>query len=719
MNLLPGTERSVAHAAAGWTQRPVAANLPQLHKTSRQRRPGAPQNTETPPAPVPNLTAKQKRWFRLALLVVPVALLLAVEGALRLTGFGYSTGFFKERTAARGEVFIENRDFGRRFFPPGLVRYAQPLRIAVPKPPDTLRVFVFGESAAMGDPDFKFGLPRMLQVLLREKFPDRHVEVINLAMVAINSHVILPIARDGADKQADLWVIYMGNNEMIGPFGSASVFGAKAPPLWLVHTGLWLKSTRTGQLIDALLQRLRQGNKALPEWSGMEMMAQQKVRQDSAGTQRVYRHFERNLSELLSIGAQAGLPMILCTVGTNLRDCSPFASLHRPDLSPAQLAQWDSAYQAGVALQDQGKYSEAGKAFERAAQIDGEFADLNFREADCWRLLGETNLAATLFSQARDQDALQFRADGRINETIRQLARRFAERQVRLVDADRLFATNSPQGLTGGEYFYEHVHLTPEGNYLLARAIAEGAAEVLGLKGKADWLTRNECFGLLGLTDWNRYEDLNVIWDRVQRAPFTTQLDHARQLEQLSEQQTRYRLASKPAELRRQAAELTRLVGQYPQDPDLRWNLAPLLESVGNNAGAEEQWRALARLQPQAALPVFNLARLVDRLGRPGEALPLYRQCLELDPEYYPARYGLGSICLRDGELSEALHQLEQAVRQKPQAIEARLALAEALSKANKTAAAEHQWRQVLKLDPENNTARQGLGWASDRSAGH
>ena len=40
----------------------------------------------------------------------------------------------------------------------------------------------------------------------------------------------------------------MGNNEMVGPFGAVTVFGAKAPPRWMVRLGLSLQTTRVGQL---------------------------------------------------------------------------------------------------------------------------------------------------------------------------------------------------------------------------------------------------------------------------------------------------------------------------------------------------------------------------------------------------------------------------------------------------------------------------------------
>lgn len=645
----------------------------------------------------------------MALVLFPIILLLSAEGFLGLIGYGYRTSFFKHRRTGDGEALIENRDFGRRFFPSGLVRYAQPLTMLTPKPADTLRVFVLGESAALGDPDLKFGLPKMLEMVLRERFPNRQVEVVNCAMVAINSHVILPIALDCAEQQSDLWVVYMGNNEVIGPFGSASVFGARAPSLALVRTGLWLKTTRLGQLLDSLLQRVRQGNGSLSEWNGMEMMSNQKVAHYSPATRRVYQHFERNLNALLRVGTQAGVPIILCTVATNLRDCAPFASLHRPGLTAEELTEWQKAYDTGVASQTAGKFSDAELAYDRAARIDDEFAELDFRRAECFRLMGQDVEAAKLFRQAREKDALQFRADDQINEIIRRSAGAFADKGVHLVDADKIFSENSPQGLTGTEFFYEHVHLTPEGNYLLARSVAQSAAEALHLESNSAWASKDDCFRLLGLTDWNRYDAFSVIYDRVQGAPFANQADHARQMDYINQQLQRYKAATKPAELRREVAEVARLVSRYPRDPDLRWNLAALLQNSGDAAGTEEQWRALMGLQPQSPLPIFNLAKLLDALGRQNEAFTLYNNCLELDPDYYETRQALGLLCLRTERLAEAIRHLKLAIRRRPQSIESRLTYAQALAKSHDTAGVEKQLREVLRLDPQNQEAQKSL----------
>lgn len=667
------------------------------------------------------LTATGGRLWCLRLLVTvgfPLAVAVLIEMLLRLAGCGYSSHFFLDSNVAGHSVVTDNQDFGRRFFPSELVRYPHPFTMLAAKPRGTLRIFVLGESAAMGDPDAKFGMPRMLEVLLRERFPNRRIEVINTAMVAINSHAILPIARECAERQGDLWIIYMGNNEVIGPYGSASVFGVRAPALSLVRAGLWIKTTRLGQVMDAGLNFALRSKQSPAAWAGMEMMAGQKVRHDSPATARVYQHFERNLSDILETGSRAGVPMVLCTVATNLKDCAPFASLHRVGLGTSELAQWQAAFDAGVSCQNQGKLVEAKTSYEQAARIDDEYAELSFRRATCCLQLGQSAEAAALFRHSRDLDALQFRAAGPVNEAIRQSVYAVPGRSINLVDAEQLFATNSPQESVGDDPFYEHVHLTPEGNYLLTRAVAEQAAKTLALEPSGFWASQSECLRLVGLTDWSRYDALDVILDRIQRVPFTSQVNHAQELQRVTEQRDRYRVAAKPARVQRELQEISKLVAARPEDPDLRWNMAALMELTGDVAGAEGQWRALVTMQPQAALPRISLAKLLDRLGRQTEAYPFYKEGLRINPEYHPARYALGVLCLEADRVPEAIHHLKILVRQKPLSVEGHLALGKALARSGQRADAESQLREVLRLDPNNTSAHEQLQNILGPSAG-
>src|SRR5438552_295582 len=167
------------------------------------------------------------------------------------------------------------------------------------------------------------------------------------------------------------------------------------------------------------------------------------------------------------------LVLLLCTVGVNLQDCPPFASLHRPDLSPADETTWNGLYAAGVSLETEGRWADAAAQYQEAGRRDDGFAELHFRLARCWLALGRDAEARDHFQKASDEDALRFRADRQINRIIREAAAAWGERGVRLLDAEEMFSRHAPRGIPGAELFYEHVHLTPEGNYQLARAAAE------------------------------------------------------------------------------------------------------------------------------------------------------------------------------------------------------------------------------------------------------
>src|ERR1019366_8480868 len=145
------------------------------------------ENKKAPSDPVIPLLPRRKWLFRfIALVVLPlllIGLLVAVvEIGLRVGGYGFDTRFFRSIQKDGREYFLHNEAFIQRFFPAQLARWPDPFVMPAVKAPDTVRVFIFGESAAMGDPQPAFGAGRYLEVLLRERFPGKKIEVINLGI---------------------------------------------------------------------------------------------------------------------------------------------------------------------------------------------------------------------------------------------------------------------------------------------------------------------------------------------------------------------------------------------------------------------------------------------------------------------------------------------------------------------------------------------------------
>src|ERR1043166_3355277 len=366
----------------------------------------------------------RKLWlFRLfAFVLAPVVFLGLLELVLRLTGFGHPSGFLLPWRQAGQRVFVPNNQSGGRFFGPRLARLPAPFSLSRPRAADSVRIFVLGESAAKGEPQPAFGLPRMLQTILSLRHPGVRFEVVNAAMTAINSHAVLPIARDCAGAGGDIWVIYMGNNEVVGPFGAGTIFGKQSPPWPLIRATLALKTTRTGQLLDSALASLRTGPLEQSEWQGMQMFLDRQVRADDPRMAAVYQHFARNLADIIRTGQRSGAGLVVSTVAVNLRDCAPFASAHRANLSDADRTNWDRLYQLGVKAEDAGNPLEAAQRFQEAAKIDADFAELRFRQGLFALASARAREAQGHFQAARDLDTLRFRCDGRLNELIRQAA---------------------------------------------------------------------------------------------------------------------------------------------------------------------------------------------------------------------------------------------------------------------------------------------------------
>ncbi|MGA2864100.1 MAG: tetratricopeptide repeat protein [Verrucomicrobiota bacterium] len=690
----------------------------------RNRRPGqppAPQaGIETAQAKPAKPDGRAKRWqrrgLRLALMVfVPAAVLLLVEGGLRLFGYGYPTAFLLPGKVRGERVFIENERFGWRFFGPALARTPRPMAIPAVKGAGTCRIFVFGESAAYGDPRPDFGLPRVLEALLGERFPGGKFEVINAAMTGINSHVIREIARDCARREGDIWVLYMGNNEVVGPYGSGTVFGARAPRLALIRTALALKRSRLGELLAGLAEGAGRGPARESGW-GMGLFVGHQVRHDDARMEAVYGHFARNLADILRLGRAHGVKMVVSTVVSNLRDCAPFASEHRVDLGASQAKQWEQLYQAGCEAEAAGNSARAVELFGSAGRLDDHFADLQFRWGRCCLGLGREEEARRHYVLARDYDTLRFRADSRLRELIRQAAGGREQEGIFLVDSEAALGRESPGGLPGEEWLYEQVHLTFEGNYRVGRGIAEQVARVLpaSLGQRRDarpaWAEPEQCARRLGWTEWERCKALQSVMLRLNQAPFTAQLDHAQRCQRLQAQVERLLPAASRGGRAKAIEGYRQALALAPGDWVLQRNLGELLLKAGDVSGAEACCRQVTQLLPHYFMGYLELGLVLVQAGRAQEALTQFEAGLRVEPDSVPLLNGLALALISLGKSQAALGQYERALALKPAAGETHLNLGTLLEASGRKEEARKHFRQALSHTSENPEALLRLG---------
>lgn len=696
----PGPKRSA-------TRSPGVAERDASGQGKRAGRP------ERSPAAKAGVRTSRAWLFRLAALVVlPLLLLGLTEGGLRLVGYGHSTSFFKKARIQGRDVFVENDKFGLRFFAPELARTPPPVVMPAAKSPGTYRIFLMGESAALGDPRPAYGMGRYLEVLLRERFPETQFEVVCAAMTAINSHAILPIARECARHEGDLWVIYMGNNEMVGPFGAATVFGRQVPSLLSIRLAVALKSTRLGQWIDSWVGQW--GGKPSRLWGGMSMFVEQQVAADDPRRQAAHRHFDRNLEEILALAGKAGCPVVLSTVGSNLRDCAPFGSVHAATTTPAMKAEFEALVRSAATNETTGDLEAALAAYRRARELDATFAELEFRLGQCH--LRQTHLAeaSQALTHARDVDALPFRADSTVNGVIRKAAARHQGRNVRWVAGDEILARQAPDGVPGAESFFEHVHFNFAGNCRMARVLAEAIEPELPAwvtQGRTpEWASQETCERRLGLTDWNRAGVLEDVLRRLQVAPFTRQANHQAQLRlwQTELKAIRARLTAKSAAEARTLYREALL--RTPRDHRLYEGYAEFLEGTGSLEEAAAQWQAVCGLLPHHFAAYVHAGRLLGRQQPWSAAEQHLRTAIALEPRSGEAHLELGRVLAGQGTLDQAILQYQEAIRWQPGNASIYLHLANALAQQDKRASATEALTKAVQIQPSFWEARYLLG---------
>jgi len=654
----------------------------------------------------------RRKWLYrlLTMTIVPTVFLGVVELILRLGNYGYPASFFLGHEIDGRPAYVENRYFGRHFFPKGLARTPEVCTFPAQKSPGTYRIFILGESAAMGYPDSSVNFARILKVMLEEGYPDTHFEVINTSMVAINSHVILPIARDCARHQPDLFVVYMGNNEVVGPYGTAGVLGPFSPRLSLIRASVHVKSLRLGQLIANLMQRFASSPETPRDWDGMKMFAKSQVRADDPRMEAVYANFARNLRDICEAGTGAGAKVVVATVATNLKDSAPFASLASPDLVPEQAEAWKKLYDEGVRLESASNDAAACEAFRRAAAIDDTVADLHFRLGRCLAAVGKPDEAHRHFVRAQDLDALRFRADSRINEAIRTVAAGREAESIYLTDAQDAFARASIGGSPGEDLFFEHVHMNFAGNYLLAQTVFEQVARILpesiGKRGShAVPASSSVCMERLAFGDWKRHKAIGIISDIAQQPPFTDQLDCAERNQRLSRQLKKLQKRLGAGGYQEAITAFERALERDDGDFYLHWDLTELLLQRGLFDETMPHLQKVMKLAPQNANGYYRMALVLRNKRKFEQALAFCADALRVDPEQAGSDNLKGGICVDMGKFPEAIASFNRALKIDPfdAKIYDNLGLVLAATGQLDDAIAAHN--SSLRLDPKNAKA--------------
>lgn len=450
------------------------------------------QHSGSPPAEVADVTAAPKKncpesaghgkrsrlksWtYRIMAAMLALGALGLVELALRGCGVGADLNLIQPAPGEPAQLTHRfNGPADLPFYGLANLTGPEPRRFALPKPENTFRIVFLGGSTVIGFPYLpEVAFPRHVEVLLERQNQGLDVEVLNAAMTAINSFAVVDLLQQCLECDPDLIVIHSGHNEFYGPGGPAS--NAVSLPYHLVGPIFAMRRWRIAQLIERLGRP-----SAAPQDDLLDTLPRAlEIPLEGPIFKQAKRNYRRNLLKAVAVAERHGVPLLLSTVASNLKDQSPLNAYWPDPVSDDQKAVWEKSVQRGESLLRGGDAARALESFLAAEQIEPDHAQLSYRKAQCLELLGRDTEAFAAYEKARDEDACRFRAPSVFAEIVEDVAG--TSENTSFLDIAELVHQESSQAAPGSDYFFEHVHYTFDGHLSLGRFFARFIQEqILG-----------------------------------------------------------------------------------------------------------------------------------------------------------------------------------------------------------------------------------------------
>lgn len=422
--------------------------------------------------------------FRLGAIALGLLPFLLLELALRWFGFGDPTAR-RDPLAGFSQRYPLFERVGDNY---RTVRSRLPFfgdqEFAATKPTNTFRFFTFGGSTVYGHPYLNdTAFPAWLALEFAGRDATQKFEAINCGGVSYASYRLAPIVHEVLAYQPDLIILAMGHNEFLEDRSFQPLKSRSALRRWFEDQLFSLRMVTTAQHLLGRDQ-VQQDRALTPEVNPRlddSATGYASYHRDESWRRSVVDQFAESFRGMIAECRAAKVPVLIVTLGSNLRDCPPFKSEHRPGLSPEAESKWQVLFDAAGRAEET-NLTAALTLYGEAAAIDDAYALLAYRRARCFDALGQAASAREFFLRAKELDVCPLRMVEEVAERQRTIA---AETQTPLVDARQLLAARCPDELPGDDIYIDHVHPKIGAHQRIARAVADRLTELKWVTGNA------------------------------------------------------------------------------------------------------------------------------------------------------------------------------------------------------------------------------------------
>ncbi|UCD53496.1 MAG: hypothetical protein JSW27_12745 [Phycisphaerales bacterium] len=344
----------------------------------------------------------------------------------------------------------------------------------------TFRIFCLGGSTVQGRPySVETSFTTWLQLNLKAAQPETNWEVINCGGISYATYRLVPIMRELLAHQPDLFVIYAGHNEFLEDRTYADI---REVPHVLIRLHRAMLSLRSYALADRwLARRQRRRRRATPTVMSAEVQTKldlaeglESYQRDPVWRRNVIAHFRHDLAAMTRMAQDTGIPVILVNPVVNLKDCPPFKSEFRTDLSEHDRQQLRDLWDRARALEWTDIHDKID-LFEQAVALDSRHARLLFLIGTCYEHIGQWAEAKQWFVRAKDEDICPLRILEPMRDVIRDVA---IQHGLPLVDIQAMIEARTDDGIPGDQWLLDHVHPTISGHQFIADALCRAMAEL-------------------------------------------------------------------------------------------------------------------------------------------------------------------------------------------------------------------------------------------------